>query len=273
MKDKKVLLILTIIVSIIICIFIVYSKEFKEQTKQLFVPQVPGKGIAMPYVFAEDLVRTNSSWYYNWGSCPPFPKGCVPMSWGGIDPNLPTDYSDYILLFNEPDRPDQANITPENGIIIYKGLKSKYPFAKWVVGNTFYPNWLYSFKALCRADVTCIMPEYWGLHAYLGNIEYLSTMKQQLTIAHEKLGGIFWITEFASTRGNLSVDDGLVKFFESKDWIERWAIFCNRAKGDEWWYPSSWIVRLFDWDTGEPTSIGNWYINGLEEVFLPLINN
>ena len=272
MKNKKAILILTII-GILICVFIIDSEKFKEQTKFLLSPPIAGKGIAMPYVFAEDLERTNSSWYYNWGPCSTIPPGCVPMSWSGTDPNLPTDYSDYILLFNEPDRPDQANLTPETGIIIYKELKAKYPNAKWVVGNTFYPNWLYTFKTLCQSDADCIIPEYWGLHAYMGDIEYLSLMKKQLTIAHNKLGGIFWITEFASVYGNLSVNDGLVKFFESKDWIERWAIYCNRAQGTEPWYPSQWVVRMFDWDTGEPTSIGNWYINGLYENFLPLITD
>lgn len=232
----------------------------------------PAKGIGMPYVFIEDLRRTNSSWYYNWGSCPNISDGCVPMSWGGADPNLPVDYNNYVMLFNEPDRPDQANITPENALIIYKELKLKYTSAKWVVGNTFYPNWLYTFKSLCQADEDCIMPEYWGIHAYLGNIEYLPFMTTQLTVAHNKLGGIFWITEFASVYGDVSTDEGLVRFFKSQSWIERYAIFCNRAQGNEPWYPTGWDVQLFDWDTGEPTKIGRWYSDGLHNAYLPIIH-
>jgi hypothetical protein len=271
MKNKKALLILTIITGILICVFIIDSEKFKEQTKFLLSLPIAGKGIAMPYVFAEDLERTNSSWYYNWGTCSTIPPGCVPMSWSGTDPNLPTDYSDYILLFNEPDRPDQANLTPETGIIIYKQFKLKYPDAKWVVGNTFYPEWLYKFRDLCLTDVNCIMPEYWGLHAYMGNIEYLSSTINRVKSAHNNLGGTFWITEFAAVYGDIKADDGLVKFFESQPWIERWAIFCNRAQGTEPWYPTHWVVRMFDWDTGAPTKIGNWYINGLYDNLLPLV--
>ena len=93
----------------------------------------------------------------------------------------------------------------------------------------------------------------WGLHCYVGHIEYLQRQLDYLEEAHAILGGKFWITEFACVFGDVSVDDRLVKFFEAHDWIERYAIFCNRAKGDEWWYPKGWDVRLFDFETGEPT--------------------
>jgi hypothetical protein len=271
MNKKKIIIILLIIISIILGI-IFYFQFFQKRKMQLLAPEITGKGIAMPYVYAEDLERTNSSWYYVWGPCwSSYPPGCVPMSWGGEDPNLPLDYSGYVLLFNEPDRPEQANITPENGVIIYKEFKLKYPQAKWVVGNVWYAQWLYTFRDLCVADPSCELPAIWGLHMYVGGIDHLPKMLAYIESAYKNLNGTFWITEFASVSGNISVDEGIVRFFESHPWIERWAYFCNRASGTEPWYPKSWNVQLFDWDTGEPTPIGNWYTNGLSRHFLPLV--
>ena len=59
--------------------------------------------------------------------------------------------------------------------------------------------------------------------------------------------------------------------FKKRPWIERWAYFTNRAKGDEPWYPESWTVQLFDWDTGEPTDIGRWYMGELHNTYMPVV--
>jgi hypothetical protein len=226
-------------------------------------------GIAAAYVYPDDLI--NVDWWYNWGPCPDAPLGCVPMSWAGTDPNLDANYSSYVLLFNEPDRPDQSNILPEIAIVMYKELKAKYPLAKWVVGNTFYPNWLYTFKDLCAADPDCIMPEYWGLHAYMGGAEYLPMMRTELTKAHNILGGKIWITEYASVTGDITADEGLRMFFKANKWIERWAYFTNRAQGTEWWYPTGWDVVLKEWETGNLTRIGDWFYNGLDKQYIPMV--
>jgi hypothetical protein len=194
------------------------------------------------------------------------------MSWAGADPNLSIGYNDYVLLFNEPDRPDQANLTPETGVALYKALCLKYPQAKWVVGNVFYAVWLYTFKTLCLLDPSIPMPTTWGLHAYTSSADYVPRMLSYLEDAHVQLGGDFWITEFGSVVGDVFADNALVKFFESKPWIKRWAIFCNRAKGDEWWFPQAWHdFQLFDWTTGELTNVGKWYRDGLHQIFIPIV--
>lgn len=99
---------------------------------------MPEQGIALTYPYYEDLQVTGSTWWYVWGPCPlDAPPGCVPMSWAGADPNLPIDYNDYVILFNEPDRPDQANLSPAIALVRYKELVQMYPRVKWVVGNTW----------------------------------------------------------------------------------------------------------------------------------------
>lgn len=273
MKNKKALLILTIIIGIIICVLIIDSEKFKEQTSLLLAPKEIGKGIAMPYVFAEDLERTNSTWYYNWGACPTIYGDCVPMSYAGEDPQLPKNYNGYILLFNEPNNfpPYGQTITPQEGAAIYLNLRALYPNAKWVVGNVsaWSLQWLIDFRAACGSSY--IAPEAWGMHGY---VEAWITTKHLInwwTEAHNVIGGNFWITEWADTHGNIKNDELLANWFETQDWIKRWAYFCNRAKGTEPWYPSDWVVQLFEWDTGIPTEIGNWYINGINYIYIPLM--
>jgi hypothetical protein len=233
----------------------------------------PQKGIAMSYFYPEDLPKVNAEWWHIFGPCQSnYPAGCVPMSWGGNNvPGLDPNYDGYLLFLNEPDRPDQSNKTPAEGIALYKQRKAQYPNAKFVVGNTFYPQWLFDFKALCKADTACEMPTIWGLHAYMGNAEYLPKMFAYLDDAHSRLGGEFWITEFASVFGDMFVDDALVNYFQSHDWIKRWAYWTNRYQGNEAWYPPGWNTNLFDWATGEPTKIGNWYIHGLHKTFISIV--
>jgi hypothetical protein len=227
----------------------------------------------MPYVFTEDLIRTNSSWYYDWGACPSIPAGCVPMSYAGENPNLPKDYRGYILLFNEPNNfpPYGETITPQEGATIYLNLRTLYPNAKWIVGNVsaWSLQWLVDFRAACGDNY--VAPAAWGIHGYVEAWITTGQLIDWWTEAHDTMGGTFWITEWADTNGNIENDEFLINWFESQNWIERWAYFCNRAKGTEPWYPTDWVVQLFNWGTGEPTKIGNWYINGMVYIFLPLV--
>ena len=125
------------------------------------------KGVAMAYMHPEDILRTNAGWYYIWDTCQK--DKCVPMSYQGEDPNLPSDYSDYILLFNEPN--SQTSISPTGAVDMYVYLSSKYPNAKWVVGNTIFwgnwQTWLKDFKDICQAKEDCVVPKYWGVHVYI----------------------------------------------------------------------------------------------------------
>jgi hypothetical protein len=234
----------------------------------------PGKGIGMPYVNMGDLDKVGASWFYDWSSSHHIDPRYVPMSWGGSDPNLPLSYSGYVLLFNEPDRAEQANISPADGLALYKIFYWKYPQVKWVVGNVFYAPWLYQFQALCTAEPDIPMPAAWGLHVYVNGADHMERMLDYLEDAHNLLGGDFWITEFADVFGDVYVDNGLVHYFQTHDWIKRWAYFCNRAHGDEWWFPQSWHdFQLFDWVNGEFTEAGRWYKSTGKEhkIYLPIM--
>jgi len=229
------------------------------------------KGLAMAYFVPEDLITLGVSWYYTWNVYQPnMPPGFVPMSRNGEDPNLPLDYSGYVLLFNEPNNiePYGHPITPENGAQIYIGFVEKYPKAKWVVGNVsvWSWDWLADFRDNCG---NYKLPDAWGIHAYIEMFIDLTTTKMLLNAAHNNLGGKFWITEFADTTGNVKNDDRLTDYFYNTSWIERWSYFTNRATGSESWYPKYWNkVQLFDFETNELTAIGEWYAKDKKPYFI-----
>ncbi len=239
----------------------------------------PARGLAMAYPqYMEDLDRLNVGWWYAWSSNQSTDQRYVPMSWCGEDPNLPLDYSSYVLLFNEPEVETQCNITPAYGLLEYKVLQAKYHHARWVVGNTtFWGGWQYwlnFFYDLCSADQQCIMPEYWGVHVYLSGTpeEWTQYVQAELDHLHERTGGTFWITEFAEVNGNVDTDQVLVTLFRNTAYIDRYAYFTNRSDPQAPWYLEGWRVDLFDWATGDLTTLGAWYNAGVISTFyLPAV--
>ncbi len=80
----------------------------------------------------------NSGWYYRWSPdkanlSQPFDAQFVPMIWGGYQANTATinkikGYSDteWVLGFNEPERPDQANMTVAQAISAWQTLSNGF---------------------------------------------------------------------------------------------------------------------------------------------------
>jgi hypothetical protein len=196
----------------------------------------------------------------------------------GEDPSLPVDYSGYVLLFNEPNNPEPYGhpIAPADAVVIFTQLREKYSNARFVVGNVniYSRRWMIDFWRLCRITPGCELPEYLGFHIYVSD-------DQEVYNLHKYLDGMYqyeypntkwWITEFADVTGNVSRDEAMVREFKSRDWIERWAYFTNRASGKEPWYPADWNVQLIDWYSGELTNIGEWYAHGFHRSILPLVS-
>lgn len=277
MKNKKIIIIISALILVAIIGIIIYSQSHQKRAGIFIAPIELQKGLAMSFPSQEDLTKLGDVWYYNWGACPLGATNCVPMSWCGEDPNLPLNYSGYLLLFNEPEVETQCNITPQHGIDDYMFLKMKYPAAKFVVGNSIFwgswQYWLNFFWDICNANKDCIIPQYWGIHVYIsGNTDWIPYIDAQLTRLHKRLGGTFWITEFAEINGNINTDNALVSLFLHTPWIARWAYFTNRSQATDPWVINGWKVDLFDWNTGEPTDIGTWYIHGIYKTALPMIN-
>ena len=224
--------------------------------------------------FVEDL--QNIRWFYTWGSCSNISNDylykCVPMFRPGISPiGFDESYSGYLLVFNEPDKINQDNLYPEEAVQIYIALKMAMPNAKMIVGNTTAItgiDWLMQFYYLCKSNINCVMPELWGFHGYLEGFIDSQELIARINYIHSKIGGKFWITEWANTNGFSEVSileaNSMVSFLNSTPWIERWAWFTNRIKGDE--PSSSWPTYwnpcwLWDYNTGELTNWGAWFFS------------
>jgi hypothetical protein len=248
----------------------------------------PIKGVAMAHPeYPEDILRLGSGvWYHTFGACPDNANNCIPYSRDGSDPNLDINYNGYVFLFYEPDidEPWGHYINPFEAVNLYMALDAKYKYAEWIVGNvTFHGQWeawLEMFSDICHYTVGCKQPDYYGVNVLLSCLpgyedkECINYVDDWLNIAYNDVETPIWITVFADVQGNILFDDIMTDYFNSHNWIKGWFYLTNRLSGDEpWLTPSFGDIALFDWDTGEPTAIGEWYIEDIipNRVFMPVV--
>lgn len=131
---------------------------------------VSKKGLAMGDNMGSkvSLQKLNCSWYYNWGT-DAFNNSVdngvshIPMMWGGADENKEametfSSNSNYILGFNEPDIPGQANMNNLDAYNVWKDYISPLKMRKVSPapadpgGNS---DWL---KTFVNGDTMCITP-------------------------------------------------------------------------------------------------------------------
>lgn len=84
------------------------------------------RGFADTSANYENLQATGAGWYYTWGLGEPdtggFDANHIPMFWGGgVSPGLVNNLTnrqglEWILGFNEPERPDQSNLTVDQAL-------------------------------------------------------------------------------------------------------------------------------------------------------------
>lgn len=187
------------------------------------------------------------SWLYNWspnptpGSSLPF----VPMQWSGAGAaELDSKFSSSpapsaaILGFNEPERGDQANMTPSAAAEVWlahieplrrRGVRAGSPGPSSCEEGVL---WLQEFTRLIRAGGSNV--DFWALHWYG---EGLGGFYDFIWSTHHRLdpGIPVWITEFACTNWNADQPLGRevvesflresAKYLDGLDWVERYAWF------------------------------------------------
>jgi len=162
-----------------------------------------GKGIDV-------MDSINVSWFYNWGSSGESKpeREFVPMTWSGV-PSISTmealgrnmNYNHH-LAFNEPDGPDQANMTVETALEGYKnmlasGLRIGAPAVTHENRGTL---WLDEFMAECEARnyrVDFVPAYHYIRRTTNGLYNYLNTI-------HEKHELPLWLTEYNYGNANYS---------------------------------------------------------------------
>ena len=180
------------------------------------------KGIGIWQSQAEQIKEMNLSWYYNWSPNPlsgvEDKVDFVPMIWGNVTENNPAHewikskkYKDhrFLLTFNEPDFPDQANMTPEQAVEAWKYIKpivddEKVDVSSPVVAipTVFYEDenndyrtvggWFGKYNRLM--NISNYRDEFTAVHFYFDYPgEWILDIFRKI---HEKTGKKLWITEW-----------------------------------------------------------------------------
>lgn len=174
--------------------------------------QRPGKGVGLNTVdgAAEALAASGASWYHNWASSTggvAKPEGVefVPSIWG---PNSVTEQElgnaaregKYLLGFNEPDRADQANMTPEQALDLWPqlektGLKLGAPAVSMDADKP--GGWLDRFMqgAEQRGLRVDFIPVHWYGADFSGAAPW--QLADYLNRVHKRYNKPIWLTEFA----------------------------------------------------------------------------
>jgi Glycosyl hydrolase catalytic core len=215
-----------------------------------------------------DISTLGLSWYYDWSTDPmcadvgvPF----VPMVWGdwcaddtdcsALPASLADSGSQYLLAFNEPDNPEQSNLTVERALQLWPyleatGMKLGSPA---VTDTSQGSAWLAAFMTGAKHQglrVHFLAVHWYGDCSDPSNlITYLAQMATY--------GLPLWLTEFScykqSTAVNAQFLQEVAPMLAALPYLERVAWFTNRP------YPKGYeYTSLLNAD-GSPTSVGEAY--------------
>lgn len=254
----------------------------------------PKRGIAYNLTSAADLAALSSgvSWWYNWANTTGAPSNYyaaygmefIPMLWGGnVSANDRTlvksfimAHSEvkYLLVMNEPNLTDQANLTPADAAeawVIYEQVvkdlaaqgRTVYlvgPAMNWgtLPGYSDPVVWLDAFYEAYKSANAGRIPQidylafHWYDYGLAGQLDRLA-----------KYGKKIWVTEMANW--NQQIDSyakqeaqmrDMVNTCETRSDVFRYAWFIGRGT-----YPDSKFTYLFTNNPGELTELGKLYIS------------
>lgn len=249
------------------------------------------RGIAYDLATEQDLavLAPGVSWWYDWGLRPNtgvptdhaarFGMDFIPMLWGNFDTAQALAFLQahpeirYLLLLNEPNLTDQANLTPEQAALLWPryeaiavqtGVQLVGPAMTWgtLPGFADPVVWLDAFYAAYRGANGNRDPriDYLGFHWY----DYgLGAQLDRL----RKYGKPFWVTEFANWHtgdGNAQIDTAekqmaqmteMVALCESRADVFRYAWFTGRWTRDGDPHHTSLLAG-----NGQLTALGAHYL-------------
>lgn len=235
---------------------------------------VSKKGVGLTYGVCDDMKTLRATWYYSWR---PRSYSCAetfyPMIWGRFDEVPDVDNSDYLLGFNEPDRSNQANITPTDAARLWRQIELRYPDRRLVspAPSQTNLNWLVQFRdAYIAAYDRPPRLDALAAHCYSADAEPCIALLGWYK--HSAMGwgiGEIWLTEFAVVaQPSRAFNDTAIEIRELLTWLEnekmvtRYAWFASRVRGDESCCraPSSWeTTSLTDILTNRLSPYGRIY--------------
>ncbi|KAJ7072034.1 glycosyl hydrolase catalytic core-domain-containing protein [Mycena amicta] len=187
------------------------------------------------------------SWYYTWGlsSVDDTDLEFVPMLWGqkdvadwtdpnnGINATIASRKPTAVLGMNEPQETGQSNLTPQQGVDMWKtyleplraqGIRLGSPAPSSAPSGK---TWIQEFLAACAGGCTV---DFIALHWYDVNA---TKFIDYLTDFHDTFQLPIWVTEWACQNFNngpqcTAADVSLLlnqtqSFMDAQDWVERYA--------------------------------------------------
>ena len=230
------------------------------------------KGVGLTYVHCGDVAAVGASWYYRWQRTPPECAGqSVSMIWGKQDVCKPvTGDSRWLLGFNEPDRSNQANLSPDEAARLWHdvarcypdhllvGPSVSHPAIMWL--EQFYGAYLHKFGQKPVLDALAV-------HCYANSAdECMHVVRAVIALAERwNVGGGVWVTEFAfwptherTLEEALDEARAFIAWMDAEPGVVRYAWFAARMKGDEWWMGP--YTPLAEFDGGGLTAYGSMYL-------------
>lgn len=251
------------------------------------------RGIAYNLQDAADLdaLKTGVSWWYNWHHATTTPSAWtttyqmefLPMLWGH---NAQTDFAavkafilarpgiGYLLLMNEPNLTDQANMTPQRAAeewVKYEQLAAELesagrpitlvgPAMTWgtMAGHADPVFWLDQFIVWYKAANNGREPriDHLAFHWYDYGLEGQLNRLQ-------KYGKPIWVTEMANWNSQIDTIveqkqqmTEMVAMLEARDDVFRYAWFIGRMSGSDPHHTS-----LFNAASGSLTELGQHYLS------------
>lgn len=225
--------------------------------------QSPKKGLGMWKLSGARAPEVGASWYYDWGPYSSGGAGFIPMIWGNRD-DYPAAYQAVrgstaaaVLGVNEPDRGDQAAMSPERAVQLW--IKTADAAAGKLLGSPSVASdygWLDRWWGQALA-LHLRMPDFVAVHTYPNMGNPTQAAQQVLGLVDwvaQRYGRPVWLTEFGACGGS---DQAAVQFvkeviagLEARPHVERYAWFSDA--------PAACYKPLFD-GRGQITWLGQVY--------------
>jgi hypothetical protein len=221
---------------------------------------VAKKGFGLPERKGKDarhLELLKVGWYYNWGSSTKLTTHAqfVPMVFSGRR-EPPAQPTPFVLGFNEPDHPKQANLSVTDALAKWPAISGQARFlvSPAMAGNPVTKPWLNDFlKAKPKVDAIAV-------HWYRG-VEAAKFIKD-LEEIHAHFQKPIWVTEFAPQTAASSEEspdkfthaqvkafiEATTDFMEKTPWVQRYA-----------WHDSGVGTSALFTEKGELTPTGKAY--------------
>ncbi|SDI60644.1 Por secretion system C-terminal sorting domain-containing protein [Flavobacterium glycines] len=224
-----------------------YLKGTVSFIRAMIWHQVTKKGLAGGSL--DERNGTKVSWYYNWnsGSATTPQVEYVPIRqtqyWPGFEAAYTKEGYTHLLGYNEPDRPDQANMTVDQAISGWPGLLASGLRLGSPAPSDPFNGWLPNF--LKKADENNYRVDFTAIHCYW--YKTAAQWKSDLEYVYNNINGKrpIWITEWnigANWTGN-SFPDGpnlltdanatkhkndlvaVLNVLDNLDFVERYSIY------------------------------------------------